>query len=272
MDQMTDTFNIGITFQMTLDSFLEDKHVIKSSNQEAYEEALIKLEELKRYRNPNRKCSIAKEALQLCSDCIEGYMAWGLYTQDVYKRMDIYKEGMELATMNLGKDFFMQQQSDFYEREEARSLFHIKFAYACTLYEVGFMRKALQQFQEILHLNPSDHFQVHHYLYALYLYFEELSQCKVLLKKYDVADTFHTYVDFLLYMKQGELKSAKAMLPVLQEKNTYLFDLMTYKAMNTTTLQTHTDPGSMEEAGYIYRILIKVIHSFDYLHIFMSRL
>ena len=272
MDQITDTLSIGVTFQMSLDSFLEDKHVIKSTNQEAYETALMKLEDLKRYRNPKRKCTIAKEAIHICSDCIEGYMALGLYTQDVYERMDIYKKGMELATMNLGKDFFMQQHHDLYELEEAKSLFHIKFAYACTLYEVGFMRKAQTQFQEILHLNPSDHFQVHHYLYALYLYFEELTQCKELLHKYDAQDTFHTYVKFLLFMKQGELKTAKKMIPLLKEKNRYLYDMMTYKSMNTTILQSHTHPGTAEEAGYIYRILIKIIHTLDYLHIFMTKL
>lgn len=272
MDHISDTMDLGVTFQMTLDSFLEEKHTIKSANKEAYELALDKLEELKRYRNPKRKCTIAQEAIRICSDCIEGYMAYGLYTQDIYERMRIYKDGMELATMNLGKDFFLQNQVDFYELEESKSLFHIKFAYACTLYELGFMRKAQTQFQEILHLNPGDHFLVHHYLYALYLYFEELTLCKELLVKYPWQDSMYAYVTFLLYMKQGDLISAKKTIPLLKEKNVYLYDMMTYETINTTMLQTHTHPGSMEEAGYIYRILNKAIHSLDYLHIFMTKL
>ncbi|MGX8852755.1 hypothetical protein [Amedibacillus sp. YH-ame10] len=270
MKHTTDTINLGITFQMTLDSFLEEKHPIKSTNKTSYEQALKKLEELKQFRNPVTKCIIATEAIQLCSDCIEGYMALGLYTQDIYERMDIYKNGMELATINLGKDFFLQNVTDFYDLKESRSLFHIKFAYACTLFELGFMKKALQQFQEILHLNPSDHFLVHHYVYILFLYFEDLTQCQELLNKYDTQDTFHSYVTFLLYLKQGEISKAKEYIPTLQLVNQFLYDIMTYKSMNMTPQQKQTKPGSIEEAGYVHRLLSKVTHTMENLHIFMS--
>ncbi|MCB6603018.1 hypothetical protein LI129_19670, partial [Erysipelatoclostridium ramosum] len=91
---------------------------------------------------------------------------------------------MELATMNLGKDFFLRDASDFFQFDEAKPLFHIKFAYAASLYEAGYMRKAQRQFQEILNLNPEDLFQVRHYLMSIALYFEELESCRELLEKY----------------------------------------------------------------------------------------
>ena len=56
---------------------------------------------------------IAKEALGLCTDCIEAYMVLGINEQNVYKKLGMLKEGMELATMNLGKDFFLRDASDF---------------------------------------------------------------------------------------------------------------------------------------------------------------
>ena len=185
MKEQIDIIDIGMTFQMSLDAFLEESHVGYTKNEQSYQQALLNLEESKRVRSWQKKQQIAYEALDICEDCIEAYMMLGTYEEDHAVRIQRYKEGMELATMNLGKDFFLRKVDDFYSIEQAKPLFHIKFTYACALYEAGCMRKAKQQFQEILNLNPSDAFCAHHYLYALSLYFEEYESCKELLQKYD---------------------------------------------------------------------------------------
>lgn len=269
MEKTTNTTSIGITFQMSLDTFLDELHPIKHTHKESYDVALKILEEMKNYRNPKTKMEIASNALSQCPHCIEAYIALGRYHQDVYKRMQIYKEGMELATMNLGKDFFLQPIQDFYLEEIAKPLFHIKYAYACTLYELGYMKKAKQQFQELLHVNPSDHFLVHHFLLALYLYFEELEKCRELLAQFE-QDSFYVYAYFLLKMKLGDIEEARKMLPLLKQSNAYLFDILTYKSMNMATHVKYPLPGSAEEANYIFRILNKAIQSQEYLHIFMN--
>lgn len=271
MDKLSDTTNIGLTFQMTLDSFLEEQHSGKNANQKTYEQALHKLEEVKLCRSPQKKVAIALEARDICPDCIESYMTIGMYTQDIYERMRILKKGMELATMNLGKDFFMKETYDFYECAEAKPLLHIKFAYACTLFDAGYMKKAAKQFKELINLNPADVFSGVHYLYAIHLYFEELESCRELLHKYHKNDTFHTYAQFLYFIKSEEIEEAKAMIPKLKLKNRYLYDLLTFEAMNTASVAEQVLPGSEEEAGYIYRILSKVLHSLEYLHIFIVK-
>lgn len=40
-------------------------------------------------------------------------MMLGTYEEDHAVRIQRYKEGMELATMNLGKDFFLRKVDDF---------------------------------------------------------------------------------------------------------------------------------------------------------------
>lgn len=271
MDKLSDTTNIGLTFQMTLDSFLEEQHPGKNANQKTYEQALHKLEEVKLCRSPQKKVAIGLAAREICPDCIESYMTIGIYTQDIYERMRVLKEGMELATMNLGKDFFLRDISDFYECPEAKPLLHIKFAYAGTLFDAGYMKKAAKQFKELLNLNPSDVFSASHYLYAIHLYFEELEACRELLHKYHKNDTFHTYAEFLYLIKNENVEEAKAMIPKLKFKNQYLYDLITFEAMNTASLHEQVLPGSEEEAGYIYRILSKVLHTMEYLHIFIVK-
>lgn len=106
MNHISDTTDIGITFQMTLDAFLDETHPVKDTNQNTYRDALKKLEEANHCRSSQKKQTIAREALGICTDCIEAYLVLGINEQNMYRKLGMLKEGMELATMNLGKDFF----------------------------------------------------------------------------------------------------------------------------------------------------------------------
>ena len=272
MNHISDTTDIGITFQMTLDAFLDETHPVKDTNQNTYRDALKKLEEANHCRSSQKKQTIAREALGICTDCIEAYLVLGINEQNMYRKLGMLKEGMELATMNLGKDFFLRDASDFFEFDEAKPLFHIKFAYAASLYEAGYMRKAQRQFQEILNLNPEDLFQVRHYLMSIALYFEELESCRELLDKYRRNDAFCCFIRFLYLMKEEDFEQAKQMISLLKEKNSFLYDILTYRSMNAVVTQGLPLEGSLEEAGYIYRIISKVVQPMEYLHIFLVKM
>lgn len=271
MNHISDTTDIGITFQMTLDAFLDETHPVKNTNQNIYRNALKKLEEANHCRSSQKKQMIAQEALGICPDCIEAFMILGVNELNIYEKLKILKEGMELATMNLGKDFFLRDASDFFLFDEAKPLFHIKFAYAAALYEAGYMRKAQRQLHEILNLNPDDVFQVRHYLMSIALYFEELESCRELLDKYHVQDSFSCFIRFLYFMKAEDLDQGRNMIPLLKKKNSFLYDILTYRSMDTVGSHGLLLEGSIEEAGYIYRIISKVVQPMEYLHIFLVR-
>lgn len=266
-----DTASLGITYQMTLDSFLKESYHAPRSKEPTYEEALEHLKEMKKYRGWQKKQSIAEEALAICKDCIEAYLALGLYAKDVFETLKIYKEGMELATMNLGKEYFQQPILDFYELNDTKTFFHMKFSYACVLFEAGYMRKAQVQFQEILSLNPSDIFCVRYYLYASYLYFEEFEKFKELYERYPKQDTFTLYANFLYYYKRQYLMESKALLKPMLEYNVFLYEVMSYERMNTFTICKEYASGSSEEAAYCYAILGKVIASLEFLPSFLVK-
>ncbi len=266
-----DTASLGVTYQMSLDAFLKDSYHASYSKSQAYEDALMKLKEMRQYRGWQKKKYIAHQALLICRECIEAYLAMGLYCDDMFETLKVYKEGMELATMSLGREYFQQPVSDFYELDDARVFFHMKFAYACALYEVGYMRRSQAQFQEILSLNPSDVFGVRYYLYAGFLYFEEYEKFKQLYERYPKQDTFTLYANFLYYYKKQLLSEAKVLLRPLLEYNRYLYEVMSYERMNTATIQKRLAPGSNEEAAYCYAILQKVTNSLEYLPTFMVK-
>lgn len=266
-----DTASLGITYQMSLDSFLQDNHHASFSKSSNYEAALEKLKEMKQFRGWQKKKLIAHQALLICRDCIEAYLALGLYAEDIFETLKIYKEGMELATMNLGREYFQQPISDFYELEDAKVFFHMKFAYACALYETGYMRRSQAQFQDILSLNPSDTFGVRYYLYAGFLYFEEYEKFKQLYERYPKQDTFTLYANFLYYYKKQLLPEAKVLLHPMQEYNLVLYEVMSYERMNTSVIKKVFEPGSTEEAAYCYAILQKVTNGLEYLPTFLVK-
>lgn len=271
MNKMYDDSSIAVTFQLSLDAFLDVSHPKQHHHKKQYEQALDKLGEARRIRSPQKKCAIADEAILLHPDCIEAYLVKGLYAPDIWERITVYRKGMELATMNLGKDFFLRSDiTDYIACPESKSLFRIKYAYACTLYEAGYMRKAQRQFLELLNLNPSDFFQVHHYLLATYIYFEEFEQCRNLLERYKASSAFMVYATFLYYMKNDEVQCALHMIPQLSSVNQHLYRILTFEEMNTCNAHVEIKAGSAEEAGYIYRILCKIIQTMEHTHIFLT--
>lgn len=271
MKEQTDTYSLGITYQMSLDAFLQETHPIDTTKKDHYEEALDKLKELKQFRSWSKKRAIAKDALELCEDCIEAYLALGLYAEHIFDTLRIYKDALEQTTMTLGRDYFQQPIPDFYELGETRMFFHMKFAYACALYEAGYMRRAQTQFQEILAFNPSDVFHVRYYLFACDLYFEEFEKFKQLLERYPSEDTLTSYATFLYFYKKQLVEEAKSWLPILYGKNHYLYQILSYEVMNIGTSKEDFLPGSEQEAAYCHVILQKVTQSLEHLPSFLVK-
>ena len=262
---------LGITYQMSLDAFLQESHHLALHKSHTYEIALDKLKELKQYRSWSRKREIAKEAISICEDCIEAYMSLGMYHEDIFETLRVYKEGMELATMNLGKDYFNQSIHDFYQVEETRMFFHMKFAYACALYEAGFMRKALMQFQEILSLNPSDVLTARYYVFALYLYFEELEKFQMLYERFSTLDTFTLYAYFLYQYKRQHVVEAHGLKKQMLQQNPYLYAFLSNERMNTYAIQKVREAGSEAEAAFAHAILYKVTETLTFLPSFLGK-
>lgn len=258
MNQMEATMNLGLTFQMSLDSFIKESKAVNVNNYNM-QKALEEMEKINQFRSWEKKKEIARNAISICPDCIDAYLSLGMYTKDLFEKLDILKRGMEKATINLGKDFFLQDIADFYTCENAHAFFQIKFAYALTLFECGYMKKSMLQFKELLNLNPSDIFKAHEFLYVLYLYFEELSLCKELMSKYQDHNTLYVYIMFLYEIKMQNYKNAQTIVPLMKESNPYLFDIITHRRMNMVTPASNYVSGGEEEASYIYNLLYRLL-------------
>lgn len=266
-----DAAALGMTYQMSLDAFFNDHDQQVKNDAEHYQQALDTLKEIKRYRSWSKKRAIALEALAICADCVEAYHALGYYSDTIFATLQFYKDGMELATMNLGAAFFQQSIIDFYDHEETHPFFQMKYVYARALFEAGYLRRAQIQFQEIIALHPGDEYHVRYYLFAIYLYFEELEKFRQLFERYSEYDTFTLYANFLYFYKKQLQTEAKAMLPSMKKTNPYLYVYMTREEWCNAEFKETYEPGSEEEAVYCYTILQKVTNSLEYLPMFLVK-
>ena len=247
------TRNLALTFQLSLDCFLKEESI--ENEDAALQTAKIYLKQASQYRSKAKRYEIAKKTLDACPRCLEAYLIMAAASDNLFQRIRLLKEGMEQATLALGKQFFLQQIDDFYSIQHSHLYFQIKYSYALSLWEGGYVKKAEQQCREILNLNPSDYYHVHELLYAIYLFQEDITSCLTLLKHYQDQSTLSLYFMFLLQMKQQKFKAAREMVPLMKEANPYLYEMITHQRICVGTGVRSMIAGSESEASYIYLLL-----------------
>ena len=237
---------------MSLDCFLKEENIQKDTLK--HKQALNIVKEAMQLRSSALKVKMAKEALDLCEECIEAYMLLASCV-NAFERIEILKIGYEKNVLLLGKQFFMQEKEDYYEFEEAHDFFKIKYTYALALFESGYMKEALCQFEQILNLNPKDHFKVREYLYVLYLYFEDLIKLSKIMETYKDRTTLYVYILFFIELKKKNFSKAKEIIPLLKDLNSHLYLLITHQKLCVAPICKDAKRGSEEEANYVYSLL-----------------
>lgn len=246
------TLDMGKTFQLSLESFLEEEYPDRYND--TYTQALAIVKDAMHFRSVKIRMEKAKEALCICAGCAEAYMLYAASLEDVFMRLEILKNGYEQIAISLGKNYFLQEIEDYY-LENAYPYFKIRYAYSLCLFECGFLKEALMHFEHILKLNPQDVFKVREYLYVLYLYYEDLNALQSLLERFKDRDTLYVYVLFILEIKRKNFVQAKKILPLLKEMNLYLFEMITNQRIYVGNADKKGPLGSEEEAGYVYSLL-----------------
>lgn len=263
---------IGVTFQMSLDHFLTQQEELNLNNSDDKQQAFAILDGMKQFRSNRKKCELAKQALAACPNCIEAYLALGMYSDDIFLSLSYFEEGARIAACELGKNFFLQDAHDFYKLPESEAFFTIKAAYAQTLFDIGYMKRAKEEYETILKLNPSDHFQVRYRLLSLYLLFEEPDHFRHIATLCDKDDPIVLYALALYDYKSADLERVAERLIEGEDQNPYIASILRRESRGRYVSGSDYARGSREEADYFDQIFHKAVSILDYLHIFMHQL
>lgn len=106
-----------------------------------------------------------------------------------------------------------------------------KLNYAISLAEIGDNNGAIQQYTELLELNPNDNQGVRYLLLEAYLEDGQYKKAKSLMEQYDGESTAHfNYNRVLLeYMTSGPTKNATNLLKEAKNQNPHVIDYLTGK-------------------------------------------
>src|SRR5699024_4510382 len=98
---------------------------------------------------------------------------------------------VRVGEADLGPSFFKENKGYFWGLIETRPYMRAKATYAALLDKMGFLEAAIEQYEELLELNPNDNQGIRDLLLPLYIESESFDEALKLLNAYkdDVSAT-----------------------------------------------------------------------------------
>ncbi|MFJ5759627.1 SEC-C metal-binding domain-containing protein [Neobacillus sp. NPDC093182] len=202
----------------------------------------MEVQGLKRYK-------LAEEAINLDPNCVDAYVILIENSTSLQEALMLSEKAMKVGEKELGKAFFVENKGHFWGMFETRPYMRAKAQYADALYQLGKITEAIQQYEEILVLNPNDNLGARYMLFALYLDKGELSKAEKLLNQYEEETAPGLYNKLLLELfKKGFSTKAGKMLKEAKKQNPYVIPFLTGKKRLPNHMPEYHSWGDENEA------------------------
>ena len=203
-----------------------------------------------------RRIILAKQALAEDPNHVEANILLAESTGHVDRRIDLFRNAKEIAKKQLGP-MITEDVGHFWGMLETRPFMRACHGLAASLDNAGLTNEAIEQYQEMLHLNPNDNQGVRYEVIPLLISHNREAEAMKLLDRYS-EDTGHWHYMNALAVFRGSGRSvrSKSALRAAFRANKHVVEL----------LQSHTPPfypdsyslGSPEEAAICINELVGV--------------
>ena len=202
---------------------------------------------------PEKGKKLVKKALDLDPDNPEAYHYLGLVEKDMNKSLALFEKAMTLAKNEIGEKEFEELKGHFWGFHETRPYMRAKASYAEALFLVGRIDESLQQFGEMIALNPNDNQGVRYQYAALLVQFGKWKEFEKLRKEYsDEGSALWLFTEALyLFKKEGNSAKAVKALTKANKANTHVIPYMVREKIISLDLPDHYSFGD-ENEGVIY--------------------
>jgi tetratricopeptide (TPR) repeat protein len=177
---------------------------------------------------------LVQKAIKLDPDNTEAYNYLGNIEQDVNKAAEYYKKGMIAGKKEIGEKDFEEMKGHFWGLHQTRPFMNAKAGYAECLYLLGKVEESINQYAEMIVLNPNDNQGVRYQYGIMLVNHDKFSEYEALRKLYgdeELALWLFTYAIYL-FKKEGETsKSNKALLNAHESNNHVILFLVGEKKM-----------------------------------------
>ena len=177
-----------------------------------------------------QRYKLAEEALKLNPNCVDAYVILAEKTKSLEEAILYYEKGIQAGEKELGTAFFKENKGYFWGLVETRPFMRAKLHYAEALSLLGKITEAVDQYEELLELNPMDNQGVRYSLFVAYLDLGDHKKAEKLLQQYEEDSAQICYNRVLLELhKNGFTKQAASLLKMSKKENKYVIPYLTGK-------------------------------------------
>src|SRR5215204_4528662 len=172
-----------------------------------------------------KRVQLAKKALKVSPDCADAYVLLAEESaRSLQEAKDLYEKGVQAGERTLGEETFEEEAGHFWGILETRPYMRARQGLAACLWELGEHGEAIEHYQEMLELNPSDNQGIRYELAGCLLDEDSSEDLGQLLERYkDDASAFWLYTRALLAFREGgATEKATAALEEAMETNPYV--------------------------------------------------
>lgn len=192
---------------------------------------------------------LAHKALKLDPNNVEAYNYLGSIEPDILIAMGYYKKGMDAGKKEIGEEGFKEMSGHFWGVHETRPFMRAKVGYSECLYLLGRYSECMNQYSEMIELNPNDNQGVR-YKYASMLVandkFLEYEKLRTLYKEISALWLF-TYAIYL-FKKEGNCLKANNALQNAHQSNNHVIPYLLGKKELPETIPEYYGWGDENEA------------------------
>ncbi|MEA1875072.1 MAG: tetratricopeptide repeat protein [Bacteroidota bacterium] len=183
---------------------------------EAYEQSVSKGKKL------------VKQALELDPNNADAYNYLASIEKDIEGAMKMFEKAIKAGEKTLGKKFFKEEKGYFWGMIETRPYMRAKAGLADCLYAKKEIDKAIDIYEEMLELNPSDNQGIRYFLSTLLLSKNDLTKFKLFVENNEEEDCAVWNYNNALYhfKKSGQTAKSNKELLKAYESNEYVIDYM----------------------------------------------
>ena len=157
--------------------------------------------------------SLALQALDISPDFADAYVVLAEHASSLDEALDLFRQGVEAGRRAIGKAF-RQHEGAFWQFFETRSYLRARLGWAQCLWDSNQYDEAMENFREILRLNPPDQQGVRYLLASALLEVGRDDELQELIDGYpkdDGAEWLYTAA-LSAYRRQGDTPQARQSL------------------------------------------------------------
>jgi tetratricopeptide (TPR) repeat protein len=194
-----------------------------------------------------RRVILAREAMAEDPNHVDARILLAESTRSAERRIELFQSAKETAAAALGADM-EELAGQFWGFHETRPYMRACHGLAAALAEAGQAEEALDEYREMLRLNPNDNQGVRYELVPLLLEQNQDTQARAVLDEYDEPTALWSYLRALIaFRKSGRSAAAKKALHAAFKANPHVVTLL--QSDEPPLMPDSYSLGSPEEAA-----------------------